>query len=340
MSAAAMSCQEEKKALTDYFSQEQEYSVKVMDTYPVDSIGLPQDILSTGDYVILAEPMFDKVISLYDMMTHKFVRFLTRGQGPDELTYIYQIGIYNDSSFFVRDGQKLFVYSFDGDFSHPSQKFKLPENTGMSSYYDQSICIYNQQLGKRFALYDAKNQSHHEFGETITLENCPPEELASRLQLSFTGNSKVKKIACTSIFYDIFEIYDYSDTSNIKTVKQYVGDLPPILLRDVMTIPSPDNKISVVSITSGDKYIYALYNGTTIKKMEEMAKSSPSGEEAIDNIYNKILVYDWDGNPVKIIKVDKKLKYISFNEKQQTLYCLGRGDAEYEVYAIPVKDLE
>jgi hypothetical protein len=97
MSAAAMSCQEEKKDLTDYFSQEQEYSVKVMDTYPADSIGFPEYILSIGDYVILAEPMFDKIISLYDMTTHKFVRFLMKGQGPDELRDVQLIGMYNDS---------------------------------------------------------------------------------------------------------------------------------------------------------------------------------------------------------------------------------------------------
>jgi len=330
MSLAAMSCQKEKKRLTDYFPQEQEYSVKTLDTYPMDSIGNPRDILSTSNYIIMSEPMLDKVISLYDMTTRKFTRFLTKGQGPDELTDVFQIGAYNDSSFYAQDNQRQFVYSFDGDFAHPSQKLKLPENSGISSYYDRDICIHCQRAEKPFVLHDLKNQSHHEFGETITMKNCPSKDLQFMLQIAITGNARVKKMAWTSLLYDILEIYDFSDTANIKTVKRYVGDLPPAQLREGRPSLATNNKFCTNSITSDDKYIYALYIGQTGEEREK-SKDSPC---------NKILVYDWDGNPVKMLKVDKEIRHISANEKQQTLYCLGRGDAEYEVYAIPVKDLE
>jgi hypothetical protein len=330
MSLAAMSCQKEKKSLTDYFSQEQEYSVKTLETYPMDSIGDPHGLLSTGNCIILSEPYLDKIISLYDIATRKFTRFLTKGQGPDELVHVYQIDAYSDSAFYARDGQKLFVYSFDGDFAHPSQKLKLPENTGMSSYYNRDVCIHSQRTGKPFVLHDMKNQSQHEFGETITLENCPPEYLSGMLQTLITGNASAKKIAWASKLYDILEIYDFSDTGNIKTVKRYVGDLPPAQLREGRPFLAINNKLCTNSITSDNKYIYALYIGQTGEEREK-SKGSPC---------NKILVYDWDGNPVKMLKVDKEIRHISANEKQQTLYCLGRGDAEYEVYAIPVKDLE
>jgi hypothetical protein len=199
-------------------------------------------------------------------------------------------------------------------------------------HFDRNVCIYAPIGEKRFAIYDTKKQSYHEFGEIVTVDNCPPERLSNILQGFFTSNAKMKKMAWASRQYDIFEIYDYSDTGNIKAVKQYVGVLSPASFIDGSIALFLNNKVGIMSITSSDKYIYALYN-------EKMLKSGELGGP-ISLSCNKILVYDWDGNPVKNLKVDKKLSSISFNETQQTLYCLGRDDAEYEVYAIPVKDLE
>lgn len=41
---------------------------------------------------------------------------------------------------------------------------------------------------------------------------------------------------------------------------------------------------------------------------------------------NKILVYEWNGIPQKILNTDKFIRSISYNEKYGKIFCIGYDD--------------
>ena len=83
-------------------------------------------------------------------------------------------------------------------------------------------------------------------------------------------------------------------------------------------IPSKENIIGYLDICATKEYIYALYAD---KKRFTDNKS---------NNYNSdtILVFDWNGNPIRKLKLTNEAYYICINEDRQMLYAAVK-DASY-----------
>jgi hypothetical protein len=318
LSLIFISCQNDKTFLSDYFSEIQECELKEMMEYPTDSIGHADFIFSHGDYIILSEPKLNYLISLYNMETNAFTRFLFKGTGPNELVDVQQIGLYEkDSLFFVKStfSKDIFVYNFN-NISLLIQEQVPGEN--VSFFFDNNKVICSQYGKKRFSLHDIQNNSIVEFGDSIIIENCHPDIVSHVLQGLCAGNAESKRIVWASIYGDIFEIYDYKNPSSIRTIISMKGVLPIMKNAQNQLVFSVDSKIGVVSIAVTNKYIYMLYNENKIKDVQDKK----------DDILlcNKILVYDWDGTPQKILEANKFIKSISYNEKHTKIFCIGYDD--------------
>jgi hypothetical protein len=304
--------------LTDYFSEIQTCELKEMTEYPVDSIGHPDFIFSHEDCIILSEPQLNYLISSYNMVTKSFTRFLSKGAGHDELLDIQQINIYrNDSSCFVKStySKEIFVYSFNDPL--PLMREEIPGNNA-SFFFDNNKIVCSQYGEKRFALYDRQNNSTVEFGDSIVIENCTPDLVSYVLQGLCTGNTELKRIVWASIYGDIFEIYDYGNPDSIKTIISVKGVFPVIDALQKQPVLSPESKLGIVSIAATNKYIYMLYNESKIKDF------SDKKDDVL--LCNKILVYDWDGIPQKILKTNKFIRSVSYNKKHKKIFCLGYDD--------------
>lgn len=70
-----------------------------------------------------------------------------------------------------------------------------------------------------------------------------------------------------------------------------------------------NNTFGYQDVTVNKNYIYVLYSG---KRMDQRYRYS-----------DKILVFDWKGNPVKYFKLDKELRYISIDDRNENLFGLG-----------------
>jgi hypothetical protein len=157
-----VSCQESKTLLIDYFDTIQEYELKEIVKYPCDSIGHSNIIFSHEDYIILSEPKLDYLLSIYNMETQSFTRFLPKGKGPGELLDVQQIKLYkdkNDSLFCVKStfSKDVFVYTFNSD----SCLFRdeVPNKSILSFFYDSNKLICSQSgQSKRCSLYDMENK--------------------------------------------------------------------------------------------------------------------------------------------------------------------------------------
>lgn len=78
-----------------------------------------------------------------------------------------------------------------------------------------------------------------------------------------------------------------------------------------------DNKYGCLSTSVSDNFIYILYSGKTMK------------ENAMYS--NTVLVYDWDGNPIKVLELDQQLNLISVSQNDD--YLIGSvDDGEANLY--------
>ena len=67
--------------------------------------------------------------------------------------------------------------------------------------------------------------------------------------------------------------------------------------------------------TASDDYIFALYNQNTFKDIAKLK----------DDIFfsRQILIYNWDGLPIKILNLNEKVKAISFDKTNNCLYGIA-----------------
>jgi hypothetical protein len=117
---------------------------------------------------------------------------------------------------------------------------------------------------------------------------------------------------------EAIEIYDYSDLKHIKLVKQFTGITPFISINNNIPAFSVKSKLGFMSLTCNDNYIYALYSDNYFYDFTK------KGEDAL--MCNKILVYDWEGMPIKILQTDKNIRSISCNEKYNRVFCVGHDN--------------
>jgi hypothetical protein len=315
-----VSCQEESKVfLTGYFDKIQEYELKEMTEYPYDSIGHPDAIFSHGDYIILSEPKLDYLLSSYNISTQTFTRFLSKGNGPDELMDIQQISLYkNDSLFCVKStfSKNIFVYAFNS--VSVLIRDEIPDMNILSFFYDSDKLICSQSgKQKRCSLYDLENKSTVEFGEDIVIENCSPSIVTHILTGMCAGNTELKRSVWASRCGDMFEIYNYGNSEDIQTIISVKG-IMPVVPRPDSPVFSMESKLGVSSIAVTNKYIYLLYNENYLKDFAVKKHDVLSSD--------KILVYDWNGIPQKILKTNKLIRAMSYNDKYKTIYCTGYDD--------------
>ena len=71
-------------------------------------------------------------------------------------------------------------------------------------------------------------------------------------------------------------------------------------------------------ITSSDKHIYALWNGKHVS------------DKSIADGFNTIIILDWDGNLVKVVKTDKNVNNIYYDQFSGILY--GCSEKESMLY--------
>ena len=82
-------------------------------------------------------------------------------------------------------------------------------------------------------------------------------------------------------------------------------------------VPLKDCKVGYSDIFSTQKFLYALYSDE--KVLNNKSKSSD------------ILVYDWNGNPIKILKLDKKVSFICVSENDSILYAISNDGREVNI---------
>lgn len=332
------SCRDTKdKTFLNLFEKNEDIDLLVFNSTVMDSLMSPDIFIAAGDYLIFSEPKLPYLLSSYNINTHAFKRFLRKGQGGDEAVNIQTLGRMNkDNSFYAHDvmSQSIFLFSIK-DSLNTMKKDSLPPSYSICSLaYDDNLAFY-MVVGDstRFAI--RQNDILASFGEMPKVDGILPQVLSQSLQGPSLISFENKKLVWFSVYGDVMEIYNYSDPANISLVKSSVVKLPVYSKSAERNsgVLALNTKLSVSSVTSDEKYIYALYNENLLK---DAAKKG-------DDIFccKKILVFDWEGNPVKILNVDKQLRSITYRKEDRKLYCLGLNEnLDPTIYYFSINDFD
>ena len=324
-----LSCTQDKKSLSELFLEKESVVAEEVKPSLKDSLISPTAFYIQGKYWFFSEPKLDTLILVYDVESEDYQRILPKGQGPVEAISVENLGYGGDAGSIYAYDQRLrrvFKVNLLGDLSK-----RLPlivDSThveGASVAYDGNLSFY-EQMGKvkRFKIRGLNGEK--EFGEALQVPGLPAETVSKLLQGPMALSPKYKRLVWMSYLGDAYEIYDYSSPDSVQIVCSVACGLPDARNDGAVTQHA---HIGVRYVTVGNEYIYALYIGRTLREIIADGKQQESLRS------NKVLVFDWEGNPVKELEIDRELYSIAYNEMDGCLYGIGMDDEfAYTIYKL------
>lgn len=248
--------------------------------------------------------------------------YITKGNGPNEEIlidpYIQHI---SGNSFLYKNISSVKVIEFDVSSNKMEliKKIDLPEEL-MDLWH--IFKLENDLIGsnpynetkKEFIAYDMNSEKERDFGPDFP--NVEKEIEPHFRNMLF---AKATTVRATGDFfasvYDKFPILRiYTKKGNIhKEVRFENKQVFPNALIQENPSESAINEITqnYRKIKSTNEFIYALYIGKAEKDIKE----------ASGNFSNEIHVWDWDGNPIKRIKLDNDIFSFDVDSFDRFLIC-------------------
>lgn len=322
-----VACHEDKGKATsviELFSSEREMKAKeiVID----GNLGYHNEISSIGDYIV-GRPYasLEYFFSIVDVTSGKAVnRLVPRGRGHNEASMIFLLkGSEGNLSFYdLLDREMITIKGTDALMPNPEIIF---EHKKLEPFDDFSAGGNNITVLNDACILSTGYSKNH--STCIQISDPKGKGLATFSNLTFKeGTDQLTKMVSSG------DIITTLDTNNIlfstagggvlrffsypgggaepKLIKEYFYFMPEYdVVRDQNSMSvtlKTESQIGLRSITaSGDKF-YALIN-----KVIEIA-----GE---DN-NSKVLVFSSEGEPIEILKLDRKIDEIQYLRKTNSLY--------------------
>lgn len=301
-----------------------------VDTLKLDSLNnISQDFCYTirlKDSLIYLLNTFTKeyFITIADLSGNVIGKRIRKGYGPNEFAYVSYFG-------FIKD--KGLIYFYDGYmnnvlFFFNEHNFILNKNTrpisvnefGQGRRHVKKVLSENKFIAEtdtsmfKIQIIDSNNTIKKHIGkyDVTGITNHNTFYINTAMQKSIVVNSLENKIAFFYTNTDLFEIFD--TTGNL-LFSGHGPDKFDIYKFEPQKVNSEDDryssrlnksKFAYANPISSNKYIYCFYSG------EIMTGGL--------TVLQKILVFDWNGSPVKYLYLSKPISAFDIDEKTNTLY--------------------
>ncbi|MCF8307668.1 MAG: TolB-like 6-bladed beta-propeller domain-containing protein [Bacteroidales bacterium] len=264
----------------------------------------------------------DYAFHLININKKKYTKsFGKKGNGPKELahpmglnkniqseninTYAStknKIFTYNvDSLLQKNDYKPYYIKKFMGEFLMPVQiQNGLFITTGPFEKGRYRLTESAQNLNK--FIFDYPVDSEH--------EEAPNESKSMVYQGRFKLQPEGKRFAFATNRAGILEIFQANNGTISKVIDQHFYN-PDYKVQSKYSVPIyPNNKMGFTDMSATKDYLYVLYSGRTILKYRKKF------------LYGKhVLVFNWQGTPIKHYKLDKAVRCISVNKTNSLLYA-------------------
>lgn len=259
----------------------------------------------------------------YDLKDNTLSKgYLKKGRGPDEAIGACCSGIV-DGKLWVYDVtlKKIFMLDKTIALKNTDKLFKSYPVQG--SFYQIALIDTNSIFvcGKFDSRYkvqklDFGERLLDEFGE---FQYIPPKMPLDALKDAYHSFFYIKpsgeKMALSYLYTDVIEIYNTKKPSkNIAVQGPSIIDLDfKVAKRKEYNYMKKDKNIKKTFLAGAvtDDYIYLAYSGLSYAEKDKM------------NYCRSIFVYDWEGNPVKQINLDRPIQCLAVSKDNKTIYSLA-----------------
>ena len=327
------SCNENNKGLEIEHLVSQEF-------LPDSILRKPSEICLTDKNILISNLDLDTIIDVFDYNGNYINRFLPKGQGPKEALFVVhmQYDRKNDCVY-APDVRKNCLYCFKDIANKPQVetifKYECAPNDSVylnnwwGKLANNEIIAGNSSSGGMLAHFSS-NGTFMDFYEPLPDEKATDERLSDWANGSlYTPTATVapegKKVAFVYSYADILTIVQLTEKNQLKTKsirKELPNDIEAIQYGEhvVAGVISPRTVMHYASITSTEKYIYALYVGLPYEDLGGKGSHSST-----------IRVFDWEGNMCKIIELDKPAQEIKITSDGKTLYAINESENGYSI---------
>jgi len=334
--------------ITDLFDSQEQLSHKMLEVKDdADALLSPEILLVEGNQMLVQTANSPQLFASLDIDSESIVRtWGSVGNGPGE--FLFVLDFYKDYSgkginAWDPMSQRLSFYPFEKIFSNdtilqPTYLFGGVSAT-MKSYQEEffvNVLQLNETkflgLGnnedKRFTLIDVEHDTKLKTGD------FPPAEVKDEMphlfkiqayQGAIRYNQKQNKVAYLSTESEMFEIFTVND-AGLELVYGNYTSIPKCSMANIDGEGEQNIALKIERFTNGrgkgvalatsDDKIWVLYQEF------EKGASDDDMDKVMSSDANKIMVFDWDGKPLKMYSLDCMVKSIEYDAQSNRLYAV------------------
>ncbi|GHT52357.1 hypothetical protein FACS189440_21930 [Bacteroidia bacterium] len=319
-------------------------------SFETESIKVPMQMEYMDNFLYFAEYNADYLIDVFDCSTGKLYNsFIPRGMGPDEYLWISSMVIidnhlmlydnsYKKITFLPKMGSETIEKPMDiiikGDSIIQSSLNAFPlskENYLISGIIKDAHWAIIDSVGSLISTFDTYPE------DSYMEKKSTPADIAMAYQGRFISNPQKTKGLYTYDTGIILRFCDISEDGYLTRTKEYSHahiEYTPKSKKDFSSVSFSKNNInSFIDLKGTEKYCFLLYSGLKFSEADEKAGEWYSG--------NRILIYDWDGNPIREILLPSRYNMFAVDTNHRLLYLLKTNTEESanDDYSISMLDL-
>ena len=318
---ATTSCspRSDREKVLDDFSE----TVRIAPTDSLDleqfDIFVPDKVIPYGDWYIVGLFSGNNIVDIINPSTQETIHCFRRGRGPGEILNTGPIQE-SDGCLFVFDISKQTYYALDVYETVKSRRQILKNILNLHDEDDEKY--KNEPLFHTFrhkdliiatGLFNDGTWIRLVNDNGSVLDGIPlvyfkstdelsiPQRAAFQLSSFISVRPDDKRGICAMLDCGTFSIFDIDSTCLKERIRKiyYEPKLYPPPGEMISPAHDRSNVRGFFDVASSDDSIYLLYSGRTREKQAEL-----------DSECSHLLVYDWDGNPVRRYELEKTINSI------------------------------
>ncbi|RNC63494.1 hypothetical protein D7D25_16315 [Proteiniphilum sp. X52] len=280
----------------------------------------PIDAIRINNSYMIWDNKNENIFNLIDPISNKVIKGVNIGNGPNE--------IISPSSFQNQDG-KFLIYDIS---QRRINQIDISSDTTLIIKKNQEINTNKRlfvinRIGSNIIATgiledywlanmttDGEITSGIEFPAFEETNNTPKVQL-SMLYIStlMANTSDNKKVVAVTQKHGVVSFLNYINNSILNEYKQIKYYAPNFTIEERGNIAfSKNNQVGFCGVDCDNDYVYALYSGKTFAK-----------EGMLNHHCENLLIYDWNGNPIKHYVLDIPLYSMRYNEKNNLIYGIA-----------------
>ena len=289
-----------------------------------DLLMRPVDIIFQDSFLIMKNRGTEYHFHVFDPFDKKKkCELISFGSGPDEM--IEPVILSSDDRFiWILDKEKRAVSKCSLNISSDTSYINILKKVDISEYADKAAILSDESIisvvlnpmMKRFCIFNNIGQLVNNFGEypECNLDLTMYEKMEAFF-CDFIINHEKQKIFMSYKQTDLIDIYNLEG----QLIKRMHG--PDVFLPFVKQEQNGDYiKVKSQYGKTRDAYfvprsakneVFVLYSGRVYDR------------DIVSYLNNTILVFDWEGNPIRAYKLDEPIYSFDVDYNNRTIYALS-----------------